>query len=397
VNANFRYGTAGTARALADLAASESAPERFRAEALRDLANWEHPSGRDQITGLWRPAEGARPAQDAVRAVEPRLASLIQSGPDSVRAAAAVAAASLRIDSVGEALLAFVRSSGAPAARIEALRALATLHDRHLAEAVQSAQADPSEELRREALKHQSELQPSSALTQIETILQTGTTGEKQTALGTLGSMTNKEADEILLAWLNQWREGQVQKELQLDLLDAAEKRGDPAIKAKVQNFEASLPKDDPLAPFRISLYGGNAEDGKKIFFERAEAACVRCHKIVGQGSEGGEVGPELTHVGANKPREYILESIVFPNKQIAQGFETLLVTLKDGTSFAGVVKSENANELVLNSPEDGIVTIKKANIASRERGLSSMPEGMSALLSKRDLRDLVEFLSSCK
>src|SRR5205085_5591078 len=126
-----------------------------------------------------------------------------------------------------------------------------------------------------------------------------------------------------------------------------------------------SLPKDDPLAPFRISLYGGNAQDGKKIFFERAEAACVRCHKIVGQGSEGGEVGPELTHVGSQKPREYILESVLFPNKEIAQGFESLLVTTKDGTSYAGVVKANNADEVILNSPEDGIVKIKAANITS--------------------------------
>src|SRR5262249_51100087 len=150
VNANFRYGTAVAARTLTQIAADENAPERFRAEALRDLGNWEHPSGRDQITGLWRPAEGARPAQVAIDAVEPQLAKLIQSAPDSVRGAAAVTAASLRINSVAEALLASVRSSGAASARVEALRALAALQDSHLAEALQSAQADPAEELRRE-------------------------------------------------------------------------------------------------------------------------------------------------------------------------------------------------------------------------------------------------------
>jgi quinoprotein glucose dehydrogenase len=190
---------------------------------------------------------------------------------------------------------------------------------------------------------------------------------------------------------------GEVQKELQLDVLEAAASRTSPELKAKVQAYEASLSQGDQLAPFRIALYGGTAADGKKIFFERAEAACVRCHKIVGQGNEGGEVGPELTHVGSKKEREYILESIVFPNKQIAQGFESLLVATKDGTSYAGVVKSDTPTELVLNSPEDGIVKIKKSDITSRERGLSSMPEGMATLLTKRDLRDLVEFLSSCK
>jgi quinoprotein glucose dehydrogenase len=65
--------------------------------------------------------------------------------------------------------------------------------------------------------------------------------------------------------------------------------------------------------------------------------------------------------------------------------------------TFGGVVKSETDAELVLNSPEDGIVKVKKSDITARERGISSMPEGMGTLLSRRDLRDLIEFLSSLK
>ena len=73
------------------------------------------------------------------------------------------------------------------------------------------------------------------------------------------------------------------------------------------------------------------------------------------------------------------------------------IVTTKDGTSFAGVVQSESDGEIVLNSPEDGIVKVKKADITARERGLSSMPEGLASLLSRRDLRDLIEYLASLK
>jgi len=60
-------------------------------------------------------------------------------------------------------------------------------------------------------------------------------------------------------------------------------------------------------------------------------------------------------------------------------------------------VKSEDKSELVLNSPEDGIVKIKKEEIEKRERGLSSMPEGMGKVLTKFELRDLIEFLASLK
>ena len=120
----------------------------------------------------------------------------------------------------------------------------------------------------------------------------------------------------------------------------------------------------------------------------------MRCHKING---EGGEVGPNLDGIGTRQTREYILDAILYPNKQIAAGFETLLVSLKNGTAYAGILKSEDANDLVLNSPEDGIVKIKKMEIQSREKGLSSMPESMGAVLSKPDLRNLVEYLANSK
>jgi quinoprotein glucose dehydrogenase len=91
------------------------------------------------------------------------------------------------------------------------------------------------------------------------------------------------------------------------------------------------------------------------------------------------------------------MESILEPNKQIAAGFENIVVTLKNGTVAAGLVKSEDKFELVLNSPEDGIVKIKKEEIAKREQGLSSMPEGMEKVLTKFEVRDLIEFLASLK
>ncbi|MEO8427022.1 MAG: hypothetical protein ABI651_07920, partial [Verrucomicrobiota bacterium] len=78
-------------------------------------------------------------------------------------------------------------------------------------------------------------------------------------------------------------------------------------------------------------------------------------------------------------------------------GSENLLVTLKNGMACAGVVKSEDEKELVLNSPEDGLLKLKKSDLQSREKGLSAMPDGMGSLLSKQDLRNLVEFLASLK
>jgi len=40
---------------------------------------------------------------------------------------------------------------------------------------------------------------------------------------------------------------------------------------------------------------------------------------------------------------------------------------------------------------------LKKADMQSRERGLSGMPEELRQVLTKQDLRNLVEFLSGLK
>src|SRR5205085_590752 len=167
---------------------------------------------------------------------------------------------------------------------------------------------------------------------------------------------------------------------LQLDILDAADRRATPKIRRKLTRWESARSGSDPLAGYQETLYGGDPAEGKKIFFDKPEAQCVRCHKIAG---EGGEVGPDLTQVGAQKDRRYLLESIVLPNQQIAKGFESVSVVLKTGDTFAGVLKNETADELVLNSADTGLLPIKKADIDSRRASLSPMPEGLGQILTK--------------
>jgi quinoprotein glucose dehydrogenase len=240
----------------------------------------------------------------------------------------------------------------------------------------------------------QARIKPAAAAGQLVTTLKSGTIGDKQAALAALGGLPDPAADDILAKWLDDLQAGKVPKELQFDVLEAAARRSSTGIKQKMATYEASKPQDDPMAKYRELLWGGSAAEGRKIFFERPEASCMRCHKING---EGGEVGPDFSKLGAQKDRQYIMESILFPNKVIAPGFDSVMVALKDGTVYAGVLKQENDSELVINSPEDGLVTVKKADLKSRNKGLSGMPEGMDGILSKQDLRNLVEFLSDQK
>lgn len=153
-------------------------------------------------------------------------------------------------------------------------------------------------------------------------------------------------------------------------------------------------PANDPLAGFRDLLAGGNIESGRKIFFEKPEANCAKCHKV---GGSGGDTGSILDGIGSRLSRELILESMVRPNLKISEGFDSVILLLKNGTGCSGFLKGENESEIHVLTPEDGLVTIKKSDVEVRQIGLSPMPEGLDQLLSRTDLRDLVEFLSSLK
>ena len=88
---------------------------------------------------------------------------------------------------------------------------------------------------------------------------------------------------------------------------------------------------------------------------------------------------------------------MVYPSKHYAPGYQAVLVTMNDGTVHGGTVLRETGRRLTLRSPDGAPVTVDKADIKSRQPGVSGMPEGFGQILSKRDLRNLVEFLATMR
>jgi quinoprotein glucose dehydrogenase len=391
LNANFRLGQPANAEAVAAFAARADAPETLRIEALRELAEWATPAGRDRVMGLWRPLS-PRPADIAADAVRPRLAALF-TGPDKVRQEAAKLAAGLGIREIGPLLVDMAADAKRPASvRVEALRALGGLKDSRLETAMARALDDADPRVRTEGRRLLARLRPADALSRLGKVLEDGTTLERQGAFTILGDMKGPESDSLLGRWLDSLLAGKVAPEVRLDLVEAAVKH--PAVSARLALYQTRSSKADPLAPYRDALVGGDAEEGQRVFLHKAEVSCLRCHKVKGVG---GEVGPDLTGIAGRQNREYLLESIVLPSKQIAKGFETVVLTLKNGQSRVGVLKSEDAAEVRLMTPEGKLVVVPRNQIDERETGKSAMPEDLVGKLSRSELRDLVEFLSGLK
>jgi quinoprotein glucose dehydrogenase len=393
ISAHYRLGKRDNAVAVARLAARPDVPTVVRVEALKALGEWSDNAALDRVVNLRRPP-GHRLAADAAEALRSSLGGIF-TGPDRVRAEGARLVARLGIREVGPALVELVADrKRSPQVRVETLRALAALKDPRLPGVVKFALADAEPRLRAEGRRVLAGLDARRALPELEKALRHGTTVEKQVAFATLGGMSLPAADAELARWLDRLLAGKVAPEVRLDLLEAAGRRSDPAIKKKVARYEAARPRSDHLAKYREALEGGDAEAGRRIFFGRADVACVRCHKVNGVG---GEVGPDLTGIGKRQPRDYLLESVVDPNRQIAKGYETVVLVLTSGQLKSGILKAEDARQVQLMTPEGTLLTVPKADIEERARGKSAMPEDVARTLSRVELRDLVEFLSSLR
>jgi quinoprotein glucose dehydrogenase len=392
LNACFRLGRPSDAEAMAAFAARESAPAKLRVEALRDLGEWAKPGRRDRVTGLTQDL-GARDGAVAARALTPHIAAIF-TGPESVRDEAAKVAGVLGIKEVAPALLTLVVDPKQPTlTRVGALQALESMQSPRLEEAQRAALGDADPIVRTEGRRLLAQSRPGEAVPVLAKALRDEGIAAQQGAYRILGEISGTDGDSILAASLDRLIKGELAPEVHLDLLEAANRRSAPAVRERLERFDAARPKDDHLAGYRETFVGGDARRGQRVF-ARAEVSCVRCHKING---EGGEVGPDLTGVGSRQNREYLVESIVDPNKQITKGFETVVLTLTSGKTVVGVLKSEDARELRLMTAEGQSVIVPKAQIDERQTGKSAMPEDLIKQLTKAELRDLVEYLASLK
>ena len=138
----------------------------------------------------------------------------------------------------------------------------------------------------------------------------------------------------------------------------------------------------------------GDIAKGRAVF-ERAESSCVTCHRA---GDKGVDFGPALTEIGTKLPKEALYESIVNPNAGVSMGFETVQLTLKDGSAAMGILRSETAEEVVLALPGGVANKFAKNTIAKREKlATSMMPSGLNQALTQDDLVNLIEYLASLK
>ncbi len=135
----------------------------------------------------------------------------------------------------------------------------------------------------------------------------------------------------------------------------------------------------------------GDATRGVSVF----KTNCATCHQVKG---EGMNFGPKLSEIGSKLGKDGQYLAILYPDAGISFGYEGYEIKFKDGSSVSGIIASRTETDLQLNFPGGTSQQYKTANVRSiKKMDSSMMPSGLHEAMTRQELVDLVEYLSTLK
>lgn len=385
INANLRLGKIENAQSLLKAALAGSSA------AFTALLVFGEPPRLDLVDGVARKYE-ARDAAAIAAVIQSQVADLLALTNPDQKAAGIELMVKLALKADAPALHSIIADAKAkPTQRVGALRLMAAQHasDATFAETLTltAAKSSPTE-LRMESLTQTFAHQKDRAVTETSRVLEQGSLKEKQAALKLLSTTTAKAAETLMNTWLQRLAAGKVEPSLKLDVLEAS--AAFPALAERLNTYQQSrttAPRDDLIE-------GGDATNGKELVTNHLGANCLACHTV--EAKEGSQVGPILKTIGGQRTKAELLESLVNPVAKIVPGYGLVSITMKDGSNLAGGLFKEDKTAVTLRLADGTEKKLTRAQISMQTPPVSMMPP-MLGILSPREVRDVVAYLSSLK
>lgn len=391
INAALRVGSPKELDLLIAFSTRTDIKDNIKAEALATLGTWGSPSVLDRVDGRYRGVL-VRDGALVKTKIQPFVGNFLKETNAETLITMAGLLSELNITEHNSTLATIYNTSDNAKVRAAVLPALNKLKYAEIESVIKKGMDDKDESVRTVALSllNNNNVTKESLPELVKTIFTKGSIREQQQILMVLGKLTIDKTQEVLSGLIDQLKEKQLSPNVSLELKEAVEASGSDALKTKIA---AIKPGASPMDEYMESLFGGNRNNGRNIFNNNSTAQCVRCHNMSG---EGASVGPNLSKIGGTLSREQILQALIEPSARLSPGFGTVSLKLKDGQEVTGILAKENAEELVITTSDAEPLVIPVSRIAKRENMPSSMPP-MGSLLSKREIRDVVEFLSNLK
>ncbi len=121
-------------------------------------------------------------------------------------------------------------------------------------------------------------------------------------------------------------------------------------------------------------------------------SGCRGCHRV---GSEGGRLGPDLTHLGLNYSRAQLGVALLDPAKDIGLRYRTVRVSAA-GEKVEGVLRNEDAYSVHLMDRRERLRSFQKSETESVEKPGGSLMPAYGGL-SEIEMKDLLAYLCSLR
>lgn len=198
-------------------------------------------------------------------------------------------------------------------------------------------------------------------------------------------------------AWTGLFLSSLEDREIPVAQLDAATRQrliesSDEAVKIRSRKLfqtasnssRAQVLKDHAA----VLTMAGDADAGRTAF----ATACIACHALEGVGNA---IGPDLAAVTDRSP-ESMLIAILDPNRAVEDKYVNYVISTEEGTQYFGLISEESASGITLRAADGSEQELLRSDIASMEStGISLMPDGLEATLTKQQIADLLAYLAS--
>lgn len=335
-------------------------PDDDPSDALNRMIDSSHPglqANALNLAGVWK-----------VTATGSKVLAVVkdETVPFEVRTAAFRALAGMKLERAGSVLGSFAKNPHSPQVRAAAIKALCIVD----MESAANYAADLF------SFANHSVLKSASVL---EAFLDRKGGGEVLVAALQSSKMTPESSTALLQALYQTGRSD----------------RGLAAVLTKSTDVSGNVPPYSESYVNQLvadAMAMGDAQRGAALM-----ESCVACHKI---GKLGGVIGPDLTSIGTTLSPERIAEEILWPSRQVKEGYTMLQVSTKDGEVHQGYERrtkqSETSGDVVMRQLAiDSLITVREDRIESRQVLDSAMPAGLTTGLTQHQLLDLIRYITT--
>lgn len=146
------------------------------------------------------------------------------------------------------------------------------------------------------------------------------------------------------------------------------------------------------LGRVAVEKLPGDPARGKALF---ATQGCGGCHVVDGVG---GNLGPELTEVGARRSSERLRQCLLEPGKALPDGFVMVRAVRRDGSVLEGMRVNEDSFSIQLRDLGGGFHSLRKQQLQTLEYETEATPmPSYRDKLPPGDVDHLVAYLASLR